>query len=189
MKELLNHIQLKTSLDSKDIALLEKLFVFQEIGPNTLLSNEGKVERYVYFLSKGIIKGYHNCNGKIVVEQLVGAGAFFSSFDSFMQETPAPDNFESVTACEVYKISKPDFILWKSAAEKWANYIQEVVNDHLNCKINRVRDFQTLTAKERYIKFVENHPNLALLVKVDTIASYLGIEPQSLSRIRRQITI
>lgn len=189
MKELLNHIQLKTSLDSKDIALLERLFVFQEMGPNTLISTEGKVERYVYFLSKGIIRGYHNCNGKIVVEQLVGAGDFFSSFDSFMQETPAPDNFESVTACEVYKISKPDFILWKSAAEKWANYIQEVVNDHLNCKINRVRDFQTLTAKERYIKFVENHPNLALLVKVDTIASYLGIEPQSLSRIRRQITI
>ena len=189
MQDLINHLQLKTSVDKRDIDLLESLFVFQKVDPNTILSREGQVERYAYFLSKGIIKGYHNIGGKIVIEQLMGAGDFFCSFDSFMHETPARDNFETITACEVYKISKHDFLLWQAAADKWINYIQEVVNDHLNSKLHRLRDFQTLTAKERYMKFMDNHPALALQVKVEIIASFLGIEPQSLSRIRRQITI
>lgn len=189
MKKLTDHIKLKTSIDENDMDLLERIFVFQKLGPNTIISQEGKVERYVYFLSKGIVKGYHNVNGKLVVGHLVEEGNFFSSFESFMQETPAPDNFESITDCEVYKISKPDFLLWKSTADKWNNFIQGVVNDHLSCKLQRVKDFQTLTATERYIKFVEAYPNLALNVKVDTIASFLGIEPQSLSRIRRKILI
>jgi CRP-like cAMP-binding protein len=189
MEKLIDQIQLKTSVNEKDMALLERLFVFQKVGPNTRFSHEGSVERYVYFLSKGIVKGFRYSGGKIVVEHLVAEGNFFSSFESFMQETPAPDNFESITECEVYKISKPDFLLWKSASAKWNNYMQEVVNDHLNCKLQRVRDFQTLTARERYMKFVEAYPTLVLQVKVDTIASFLGIEPQSLSRIRRQILI
>lgn len=189
MKKLTDYIQLKTAINTEDLELLERIFVFQRVGPNTIFSSEGKVERYVYFLSKGIVQGYHNINGKVVVGHLVEEGNFFTSFESFMQETLALDIFESITDCEVYKISKPDFLLWKSTAEKWNNFIQEVVNDHLNSKLQRVRDFQTLTAKERYIKFVKDYPNLVLNVKVDTIASFLGIEPQSLSRIRRQVII
>lgn len=189
MKKLLDHIKLKTDIDKEDMDLLERIFVFHRVGSNTIFSSEGKVERYVYFLGKGIVKGYNNINGKEVVGHLIEEGNFFSSFESFMQETLAPDNFESITDCEVYKVSKPDFLLWKSVSDKWNSFIQEIVNDHLSCKLQRVKDFQTLTATERYIKFVEAYPNLALNVKVDTIASFLGVEPQSLSRIRRKILI
>lgn len=189
MEKLINYIKLKTEIDKNDLDLLERLFVFQRVGPNTIFTSEGKVERYIYFLNKGIVQGYQNINGKVIVGQLIKEGDFFTSFDSFMQEAPGQDNFESINNCEVYKISKPDFLVWKSAADKWNNFIQDVVNDHLNCKMERVRDFQSLTAKERYIKFMEAYPDLVLNVKVDTIASFLGIEPQSLSRIRRQILI
>lgn len=58
MKNLTDHIKLKTRIDSKDLDLLESLFVFQKISPGTVLLAEGKVERYVYFLNKGIVKGY-----------------------------------------------------------------------------------------------------------------------------------
>ncbi len=189
MKKLIDYIKLKTSLSKEDSNLIEGLFTFQKAAPNTLFLCEGNVERYVYFLNSGVVKGYRNIGGKIIVEQLIEEGNFFSSFESFMQGTPAQDNFESITECEVYKISKPGFVSWKSASHKWSNYVQDVINDHLNCKIQRVRDFQTLSAKERYIKFVENYPKLALQVKVETIASFLGLEPQSLSRIRRQLSI
>ena len=63
-----------------------------------------------------------------------------------------------------------------------------VTSEHLARKLERVQDFQTLTAKERYQKFMKDSPHLALNVSIENIASFLGMEPQSLSRIRKQIT-
>ena len=189
MQELLQNIEQKIVLNQEDIALLEKIFVPQEVFQNTQLLAANKVEKYLYFLAKGIVKGYHYRDGKLIVEHLIEEGNFFSSFQSFMQETPSLNAFETVTKCKMYKITKTEFDTWKNTTNKWNEFIQEVINEHLNCKMERVREFQTLSAKERYLNFIENHPKMVLSVKIDTLASFLGIEPQSLSRIRKQIII
>jgi hypothetical protein len=122
------------------------------------------------------------------MEHLVDEQNFFSSIESFMSETPSLDYFETVTNCKILKISKPDLEILKSYSATWNTLIETITNEHLNCKMERVRDFQTLSAKERYLKFIKETPNLALHVSVENIASFLGMEPQSLSRIRKQIT-
>lgn len=104
-----------------------------------------------------------------------------------MTETPSLDYYETVTESIVLKISKPDFDILQKETKFWAIFVKEVTNEHLSCKLDRVKDFQILTAKERYLKFVNQYPNLALNVSIDNIASFLGMEPQSLSRIRKQI--
>ncbi|MBQ0787870.1 MAG: Crp/Fnr family transcriptional regulator, partial [Oceanihabitans sp.] len=86
------------------------------------------------------------------------------------------------------KVSKVDYDLLLVSTSFWSGFIKEVTNEHLSCKLERVKDFQILSAKERYLKFLNQNPKLALHVSVDNIASFLGIEPQSLSRIRKQIT-
>ena len=127
-------------------------------------------------------------DGKIVIQYLVSENQFFTSLDSFMHQTPSPDNFETITECKLLKISKPDFDLLKQSGDFWTNYVEIVTGEHLARKIERVQDFQTLTAKERYQKFMKDSPHLALNVSIENIASFLGMEPQSLSRIRKQIT-
>ena len=102
--------------------------------------------------------------------------------------TPSLDNFETITNCKLLKISKPGLDLLRNHSTKWNTIIESITNEHLNCKMERVRDFQTLSAKERYLKFIKETPNLALHVSIENIASFLGMEPQSLSRIRKQIT-
>lgn len=128
-------------------------------------------------------------NGKLIIEHLVDQQNFFSSIESFMNETPSPDNFETITDSKLLKISKPDLEILRTHSTKWNKIIETITNEHLNCKIERVRDFQMLTAKERYLKFIKETPSLALNVSVENIASFLGMEPQSLSRIRKQITL
>ena len=119
---------------------------------------------------------------------MVSENDFFTSLDSFMSQTPSLDYYETITDCKLVKISKPDFDLLQENTTFWSEFVKTVTNDHLSCKLERVKDFQILSAKERYLKFRSQNPKLALNVSVDNIASYLGIEPQSLSRIRKQIT-
>ena len=188
MINLVKHIDSRISLTQEEISLIEKHFLVKEIEAHTNLLEAGKTERYIYFLSSGIVRGYQNINGKLIIEHLVDEQNFFTSIESFMNETPSPDYFETVTDCKLLKISKPDLDLLRNYSTKWNTIIESITNEHLNCKMERVRDFQTLSAKERYLKFIKETPNLALNVSVENIASFLGMEPQSLSRIRKQIT-
>ncbi|MEM5566813.1 Crp/Fnr family transcriptional regulator [Psychroserpens sp. AS72] len=187
MKKLINLIKSQFPLTTKDISLLKKSFIPVNVPAQTKLLVAGKIERHIYFISTGIVKGYQNIDGKLVIQHLVLEQDFFTSLDSFMSETPSLDYYETITDCELVKISKPDFDHLQENTLFWKDFVKTVTNEHLNCKLERVKDFQILTAKERYVKFVNQHPKLALNVSVDNIASFLGIEPQSLSRIRKQI--
>lgn len=189
MKQLLAYLSTRLHLSSKDRELVQKHFIYEQQPANTPLLKIGQVERYVYFLEKGIVRGYQNQNGKTVVGHLIDQNNFFGSIDSFMTETPSLDCFEAITDIEYCKITKPDFELLKSYDPQWGNFVETIINEHLTCKMNRVKDFQTLTAKERYLKFLKESPDLALQVSVENMASYLGIEAPSLSRIRKQIMV
>lgn len=188
MESLIQYINSKITLTKEDIYLLKKYFVLDKVPLETMLLKSGRVENYLYFLSRGVVKGYQNIDGKIVVQHLVSENDFFTSLDSFMTQTPSLDYYETVTDCELLKISKPDYDLLQKETTFWEKLVKEVTNEHLNCKLERVQDFQILSAKERYLKFINQHPKLALFVSVDNIASFLGMEPQSLSRIRKQIS-
>jgi CRP-like cAMP-binding protein len=188
MENLINYIKSKITLTQHDIDLIKNHFVSENVPAQTNLSEAGKVERYIYFLDTGIVKGYQNVNGRVVVQHLVADKDFFTSLDSFMTETPSLDYYETITESRVLKISKPDFNILQKETKFWSILVKEITNEHLSCKLERVKDFQILTAKERYVKFVNQYPKLALNVSIDNIASFLGMEPQSLSRIRKQIT-
>ncbi|WP_299684118.1 Crp/Fnr family transcriptional regulator [uncultured Dokdonia sp.] len=187
MENLINYIKSKITLTQNDIDLIKNHLVIEEVPAQTNLLKAGKVERYIYFLDTGIVKGYQNVDGKIVVQHLVNEQDFFTSLDSFMTETPSLDYYETITESRIIKISKPDFNILQKETKFWAIFVKEVTNEHLSCKLERVKDFQILTAKERYLKFVNQYPKLALNVSIDNIASFLGMEPQSLSRIRKQV--
>ena len=188
MENLLHYIKSRFNLTDIDIYQVKKSFITENIPAQTKLLEAGKIERYIYFLSTGTVKGYQNIDGKIVVQHLVPEHDFFTSLDSFMSETPSIDYYETITDCKLVKISKPDFDLLQENTAFWNDFVKTVTNQHLSCKLERVKDFQVLTAKERYLKFISQNPKLVLNVSVDNIASFLGIEPQSLSRIRKQIT-
>lgn len=187
MKNFINYIKHRISLSEEEENLILKYFVPEVIPVNRKLLVPGKTERYIYFLSSGIVKGYKNINGKLIVEHLVEELNFFSSIHSFTNEIPSEDYFETITECNLLKISKPDLEFLKGYSEKWNQFVESITNEHLDCKMQRVRDFQTLSAKERYLKFIKESPHLALHVSIDNIASFLGMEPQSLSRIRKQV--
>lgn len=187
MDKLTNFIEQKMNLTAEDLKLLEELFIPESIPAKTMIIKAGKTTNYLYFLSEGIVKGCENSNGKIIIKHLVDDNRFFTSIDSFFNETPSSNYFKTITNCNVLKISKQNFNKLKQAGQKWNQFVESLTSNTIRCKMERLNDFQTLSAKERYLKFVKESPNLALNVPVETIASFLGVEAQSLSRIRSQV--
>ena len=186
---LISHLRQELPITEKDTAFLTSIFTVEQYTSKTTFIKPGKSEQNLYFLSSGIVKGYKIVEGKMVVDHLIAPNNFFTSIDSFFNNTPCIEYFESLTDCSVLKTSKANFNLLKAFSNTWNEYISNVTNYHLQCKMERITEFQTLTAKERYLKFLKNSPQLALQAPVESIASFLGMEPQSLSRIRSQITI
>ena len=189
MNKLINYIKNQFHVTDDELSQLQEYFTTENIPAKTKILEAGNIERYIYFLDSGIVKGYQNIDGKFVIQHLVSENNFFTSLESFMSETISADNFETVTDCQVVKIAKSDFDYLQANTTFWGEFVKTVTNEHLKCKSERVQDFQVLTAKERYLKFITQHPSLALNVSIENIASFLGMEPQSLSRIRKQVTI
>ncbi|AFM05196.1 cAMP-binding protein [Bernardetia litoralis DSM 6794] len=189
MDDFIDYINLHILLSKKDIDLLKNVVTTIELPAHKVFIEAGTIDDHLYFLCCGIIKGYKNKDGKIVIEHLVDENNFFAAMESFMNQIPSLDSYETITNSKICKISRDNFKLLRDSITEWNNFIEIIYTQYLQCKTNRVQDFQLLTAKERYIKFVEQYPNLALNVSVENMASFLGIEPQSLSRIRKQITI
>ena len=189
VQNLLTYIYARISLSPPEESYVRRLFVPVDVPPKAFLLTIGALEQSLFFLDKGIVRGYQNQDGKIIVEHLVEEGSFFASTDSFVRSQPSLHCFETITHSRLFKITKPNFEQLRRSVSHWNTLAEAITHEHLKCKTERALDLQTLTAKERYLKFVTQSPNLALRVSVNTIASYLGIEPTSLSRIRRPVTI
>ncbi len=187
MKSLIEYVQSQFIVSGDDLTLLKKCLTAKKVPAKTKILQAGETEHYIYFLSQGIVKGYQNIDGKLVIQHLVSEQNFFTSLDSFVNGTPSLEYYETITDCKLFIISKTDYQILRAESGFWENFFRDITNEHLKCKLDRVKDFQILTAKERYLKFMNQYPEMALNVSIDNIASFLGIEPQSLSRIRKQI--
>ena len=79
MKNLLKQIELRVPLTREEIKLVEEQFLTEELEANTKVLEAGNRERYMYFLSSGIMRGFRNIDGKLVVEHLIDEQNFFTS--------------------------------------------------------------------------------------------------------------
>lgn len=188
MEALFNFLNSKNTLKQDEVKQITESFVTIEVNANTVLLKQGQIANHIYFLNSGIVKSYENIDGKHVIQQLIPEENFFTSLDSFFHQKPSTEFLQTITTCKIAALHQKDLDILLGKIPSFSALVQEVTNMHLSCKMERVKDFQTLSAKQRYEKFLLEYPKLALEVSVDNIASYLGMEPQSLSRIRRQLT-
>ena len=184
MKDLINYIESRVQLTNVDVCQLEKCFVTADIPAQTKLLEAGKIERYIYFLSSGVVKGYQNIDGKIVVQHLVPEQDFFTSLDSFMNQTPSDLNMQALEDSTVLLINRHDKIkLYESfpAVEKLFRVMSQKALVSWQRRLVRNHCY---TAKERYFHFIQTYPDIAIKLTDKQIAGYLGISHEFLSKIK-----
>lgn len=127
---------------------------------------------------------YYDDNGDEITTQLSSPESFITSFLSYINQKKATDNLECITDCDLLRISRPKMLELIAASETFKNFSLIIFQEAITTTQSRANDLATLTAEIKYKKLLNEQPQLIQNIPLQYIASYLGIKPQSLSRIR-----
>ncbi|WP_215225542.1 Crp/Fnr family transcriptional regulator [Echinicola shivajiensis] len=148
----------------------------------------GEVENYLSFIASGIIRYYIPEEEQELTFGFSFENEFASAYDSFLTRTPSTYVLEALDSVELWRISYDD--LQKVYQESVVgNIIGRNAAEGLFLKKSK-RELALLqeSAEERYLKIFTERPELIRAIPLKYIASYIGITPQALSRIRKRIS-
>lgn len=175
------------------LSALETALCLQYLEPvhypkNKILEEEGRSPRYLYFVVSGFVRlFYYNEKGDEVTTHINCPPGFITSYTNFINQTPASENLECVTECELLRIKKQDLDHLIQQSPAFKDFSISVFQQSLAYNERRAKDLATLSAEERYLKLLEEQPELLHNIPMQYIASFLGMNAKSLSRIRRKI--
>jgi CRP-like cAMP-binding protein len=180
-------IEKMVALSSESRQALQNLLVPEEHPKDSILVQPGTVSPNIYFLSSGLSRNfYYNAEGKEITSWFDFEGSFLASVQSYVWHKPSFEYIQLLEPSLVYRISHEALrtLFWQS--HEICN-LGRLIAEHLCDQLaNRVVALQFKTAKERYEQLVKEQPDLFLRVSLISIASFLGISRETLSRMRGQ---
>lgn len=156
------------------------------VKKGALLLAEGQICNHVYFLEKGLLRFSMLKNGEYVTKFFTEPPYTFTSQYSFSNRLPARENIEALEKSEVWRISYADNNALLRL-ESWNTFVRKLIQEVQFFTELILEEAQNETAERRYAKLLQNRPELVQRVSLKHLASYLGVTPQSLSRIRSNI--
>ena len=169
-----------------DIAELQVKSYSLSIPSKTILLEEGKVAEKLYLIRKGCLRLFFYNDGKDITFQFFFEGDFVASFDSLYKRTPSLFYLESIEPTELTAIKRDDFYKLINNDLSLRQLYEEKLIDRFHAYqqlfLSRIKN----TPQHRYEELLKEYPNIIQRVPQHYIASYLGITPVSLSRIRNR---
>lgn len=166
---------------------IEHLFIQKDIPDKTILLSEGEISKHIYFINKGALRLWNNDDGRDITVQIFFENQIVSSFESFYLEKASNFSLESIENANITQLSRESLNLLINEFPTLNTCITDIVCerfiDYTNFFLSRIKD----SPEKRYQDIVNNEPELIQRVPHHYIASYLGITPVSLSRIRTRL--
>ncbi len=181
------YIQQYTLVPEQEWQKTCSLLQYQEIPGGHLLLEEGKLCRHVYFLEDGLLRYFVWRDGKDITKFFTNAPYCFTSQRSLVQRIPAQENIESLSPSTLWSLDRDSaFELLKYPS--WNTFVRLLIQEVQFFTEQILEEIQQETAEQRYRKMLLTGNALVQQVPLKHLASYLGIAPQSLSRIRKKIS-
>jgi CRP-like cAMP-binding protein len=162
------------------------IFIEKQIAAKTILLREGEISNHVHFIKKGCLRQWFNKDGKDITFQFFFEGQAVASIDSFVNNQPSIFTIESIEPSIILTINKENFERLHNVYPELKSGFQEIMfkrfRNYAQLFLSRIKD----TPQERYTDLINTHPEIVNRVPQHYIASYLGITPVSLSRIRNK---
>lgn len=188
LTKFLDFVSTRINLTDKEIALCEKYFEPVFFAKNRIIEAEGEVPKYLYYIVSGYLRlFYYHESGDEVTTHINCPPGFFTSFGSFISLTKSQENVACITSCSLLRITKANLDLLTAESPVMKDFSLSVIQESLTYNENRAKELANSSAEQRYRKLMEVHPDILQNVPVSYIASFLGMKPESLSRIRRKM--
>ena len=186
-EKLIRSIRSLIDLTQEEVECINRLFKEKEIKKGDFFLADGQVCRHAGFIVKGLVRYYINHDGEEKTYEFGQENNFVCNYESFLPQTPSTKIIQALEDSEILQISYADLqIFYQSVrgAERFARLVIEQVFVQL---LQALSSLYTDIPEYRYKKLLKEHPDLLQRVSQYHIASYVGVKPQSLSRIRKRI--
>ncbi len=152
-----------------------------------IITEYGQVEDFIFFLERGIVEMTIKSYTSEKIIDFFFQGEVFTSITSFLTRVPTDTQITALADSDIEAV-RYDHLMKAYEHSLEANIFGRVLTEQgLIRKSNREKDFLTKTAEERYAQLLEKAPQYVSNISVNRIAKYLGIHPESLSRIRNKM--
>jgi CRP-like cAMP-binding protein len=188
MTPLTENINQIVGLTTDEIVSIENAYGSVEISKGDLWVKQGKICNQVAFVVSGKLRNYYiNETGNEVTCYFVSPDNFISSYTSFLTNTPANENISALEDTKLRVISKKDLEDLSVLVPKM-QILRRVIAENLFIIMEkRITMLQSQSAFERYEKMLKENPDIILSVPLQYTASFLGVTPQHLSRLRKEL--
>jgi len=175
------------NLTPAEFSQFTQYLTHKSLKKKEVLLQEGEVCRNAYFISQGCLRYYFNVEGEDKTGQFFFEGAWYADFESYITGRPSSENIQALEASELLLLSRKSLLQLFDKVPKFERFGRLIAeNAFLGVKA-RNNSFLNQTPEERYQALLKERPKVISRIPQHYIASYLGIKPESLSRIRKRM--
>src|SRR6266496_4988074 len=181
----------KINLTEEEKQLSRSFFIPKKLRKRQYLLQQGDVCKYVAFVEKGLLRSYTvNDKGTEHITQFAFEGWWIADQFSFLTGEPSKYKIEAMEDCELLLLTKRGEEEMLEKIPKLERYFRILLQNSLIATQKRLVSSLSQSAEERYSDLIKACPDtLPQRIPQHMMASYLGITPETLSRIRRQMSV
>ena len=188
-ERLVQGVQQKVALLQDEVERVKTFFIPKKLRKRQYLLNAGDVCQHLAFVEKGLLRSFSvDDRGHEHVMQFAMEGWWITDMASFLCQEEATYNIEALEDVELLLLTKPAMDEMIDRLPKMERYFRLLMQNSIIALQRRIRVVQTLTAEEVYLRLMDVQPEIISRVPQQHVASYLGITPETLSRIRKQVS-
>ena len=185
-----NKLSQQITLTEADKAIFKEHVHVKKVRKRQYLLQEGEICKSVAFVNNGILRSFlvdEKSNERII--QFAPKDWFISDLYSFITEDYSKLNIDAVEDSEVILINKPAHVYLENAVPGFFKFNYMQYRGAYIALQKRLTDMFTLSNEEKYTKLLDIYPDIMQRVPQHMIASYLGVTPETLSRVRKKILL
>jgi CRP-like cAMP-binding protein len=185
----INYLQSKITLTPEDVAMIEQVCRLKKLRRRQYLLQEGDVWHYNAFVSKGLVRTFRvDDKGVEHIFQFSSENWWAGDRHSYLYAEPAKFNIEALEDSEIILIAKGDFENLLEAIPGYNTFQRNLLERSFVVLQHRIHMGNSYTAEEKYNEFIKTYPDILNRIPQHMIASYVGVSPETLSRIRNHVT-
>ena len=186
MYQFIEFIESKVNIQEADLQIVLSKFKERTVEKGKFVLKKGQIANQYFYVKSGGLRFFYGDYEQQETSWVVFQNEFFTEISSLNPQIPTRFNIEAIEKCELLVIDKSEMDSLYKQLPAWQEFGRKTWEQMSVRMINQIISFQTLSAEDRYLEFMKN-PDLIQRVPVKHLASWLGITPNALSRIRKNI--
>lgn len=187
VNQLLTTIRNLIHITAEEEILIQGLFKPLVLKSGAYFLEEGQLCRHVGLVEKGLLRYHMNHDGTDKTLFFSAEGEFVSNYQSFLPREPSNTSIQAIEDSLLQVIRYDDLQSLYAGVREGEKLGRLAIEHVFLSSMQQLKSFYKDSPAERYLHFLESYPELAQRIPQYHIASYVGIKPQSLSRIRKRL--